>query len=263
MGLAILGFLTLLLLTAPVIAPHDPAAVDPDHRLEGPTSTFPLGTDHLGRCLLSRLLHGARWSLGMAAVASLVILVIGTSVGGVAGYYRGPLDAVLMRVVDVLLAFPSLIPAMAIAGVLGPGLAHVLVAIVAVWWAGYARLVRGLVLSVRERPFVDAARALGARDGGILRRHILPNVLPPVLVLASVETGTLILAMASLSFLGLGAQPPTPEWGAMLNDGRGFLLTAPQLMIYPGLAISLAVVGFNLVGEAFPDYLDPHLTRMR
>ncbi len=255
----ILGLLTVLLLAAPVIAPHHPAAVDPDHRLEGLSSTFPLGTDHLGRCLFSRLLYGARWSLGMAAVASLIILVVGTSVGGVAGYYRGPLDAVLMRVVDVLLAFPALIPALAIAGVLGPGLIHVLVAIIAVWWAGYARLVRGLVLALRERPFIEAARALGARDGAIVWRHVLPNVLPSVLVLASVETGRLILAMAGLSFLGLGAQPPTPEWGAMLNDGRGFLLTAPQLMIYPGLAISLAVVGFNLVGEGFPDRLDPHL----
>lgn len=260
LGLCILGFFAFILLAAPVLAPNDPAAIAPDRRLEAPSTQFPLGTDHLGRCVLSRLLYGTRWSLGTAAVAAVLILTAGIGLGAVSGYYRGPVDLVLMRVVDVLLAFPALIPALAIAGMLGPGMEHVLGATVAVWWAGYARLVRGLVLSMRERQFVEAARALGAGDLAIISRQLLPNILPPVLVLASVEMGSLILAIAGLSFLGLGAQPPTPEWGAMLNDGRPFLLTAPQLMIYPGLAISLAVVGFNLVGERLRDLLDPRLS---
>ncbi|MBA2457552.1 MAG: ABC transporter permease subunit [Gemmatimonadales bacterium] len=242
-----------------MLAPNDPLVIEPDRRLEGPSGDFPLGTDHLGRCVLSRLVYGARWSLGTAAVASVLIVGVGVTLGAMSGFYRGPVDAVLMRVVDVLLAFPALIPALAIVGMLGPGMLHVLIATVAVWWASYARLVRGLALSLRERQFIEAARALGAGDLRIISRQLLPNLLPPVLVLASVEMGSLVLAMAGLSFLGLGAQPPTPEWGAMLNDGRAYLLTAPQLMIYPGLAISLAVIGFNLVGEGVRDLLDPRI----
>ncbi len=258
-GLSILAAFALLLAAAPMLAPNDPLVIEPDRRLEGPSGDFPLGTDHLGRCVLSRLVYGARWSLGTAAVASVLIVGVGVTLGAVSGFYRGAVDAVLMRVVDVLLAFPALIPALAIVGMLGPGMLHVLIATVAVWWAGYARLVRGLALSLRERQFIDAARALGAGDLRIISRQLLPNLLPPVLVLASVEMGSLVLAMAGLSFLGLGAQPPTPEWGAMLNDGRAYLLTAPQLMIYPGLAISLAVIGFNLVGEGVRDLLDPRI----
>lgn len=260
-GLVILAFFALVLAASPLLAPNDPVAIEPDRRLEGPSGKFPLGTDHLGRCVLSRLLYGSRWSLGTVAVASVLIVGVGVTLGAVSGYYRGPLDSVLMRMVDVLLAFPALIPAMAIVGMLGPGILHVLMATVAVWWAGYARLARGLALSLRERQFVEAARALGAGDLEIISRHLVPNLLPPVLVLASVEMGGLLLAMAGLSFLGLGAQPPTPEWGAMLNDGRAFLLTAPQLMIYPGLTISLAVIGFNLLGEGVRDLLDPRLAR--
>ncbi len=258
-GLSILAAFALLLAAAPMLAPNDPLVIEPDRRLEGPSGDFPLGTDHLGRCVLSRLVYGARWSLGTAAVASVLIVGVGVTLGAMSGFYRGPVDAVLMRVVDVLLAFPALIPALAIVGMLGPGMLHVLIATVAVWWASYARLVRGLALSLRERQFIEAARALGAGDLRIISRQLLPNLLPPVLVLASVEMGSLVLAMAGLSFLGLGAQPPTPEWGAMLNDGRAYLLTAPQLMIYPGLAISLAVIGFNLVGEGVRDLLDPRI----
>ncbi len=258
-GLVILTFFALIAAAAPLLAPNDPLTIETDRRLEGPSGDFPLGTDHLGRCVLSRLLYGSRWSLGTVAVASVLIVGVGVTVGAVSGYYRGPVDAVLMRMVDVLLAFPALIPAMAIVGMLGPGMLHVLIATVAVWWAGYARLVRGLTLSLRERQFIEAARALGAGDLRIVSRQLVPNLLPPVLVLASVEMGSLVLTMAGLSFLGLGAQPPTPEWGAMLSDGRGYLLTAPQLMIYPGLAISLAVIGFNLVGEGVRDLLDTRL----
>jgi peptide/nickel transport system permease protein len=258
-GLAIVALLFVAALAAPLLTPHDPTAVDALQRLEGPSLEHPLGTDHLGRDLLSRLLYGSRWSLGTVALAAAMILSIGVSVGAVAGYYGGFIDDFLMRVVDVLLAFPGLVLALAIAGTLGPGIENVMIGLVSVWWASYARIVRGMVLALRERPFVEAARSLGFGDLRIIFRHILPNVLPPVVVLATLEMGELILAIAALNFLGLGAQPPTAEWGAMINDGRPFLLSAPQLMLYPGLAISLAVIGFNLLGDGLLDALDPRL----
>jgi len=256
-GLGLVLLLGALAVAAPLLAPHEPSVIALEHRLEGPSPEFPLGTDQLGRCIWSRLLYGARLSLGTAVAAAALVLAAGLAVGAVSGYFGGGVDLVLMRVVDVLLAFPALIPALAIVGMLGPGVDHLLAATVSVWWAGYARVVRGLVLALRERPFVEGARALGAGRLAILQRQILPNVMPPVLVLASVDLGSLLLVMAGLSFLGLGAQPPTPEWGGMLSDSRSYLLTAPQLMIYPGAAISLAVVGFNLIGEGLRDRLDP------
>ncbi|CAN5451303.1 ABC transporter permease [soil metagenome] len=258
-GLGLVVLLAVLALAAPLLAPHDPTAVDAMRRLEGPSLAHPLGTDHLGRDLLSRLLYGSRWSLGTVALAATLILSIGVAVGAVAGYYGGWIDALLMRVVDVLLAFPGLLLALAVAGTLGPGIENVMIGLVSVWWASYARIVRGMVLALRERPFIEAARALGFRDARIIARHVLPNVLPPVIVLATLEMGELILAIAALNFLGLGAQPPTPEWGAMINDGRPFLLSAPQLMIYPGVAISVAVIAFNLLGDGLRDVLDPRL----
>jgi peptide/nickel transport system permease protein len=263
LGLALLVLLVVLALAAPLLAPHDPTAVNALRRLEGPGLEHPLGTDHLGRDLLSRLLYGSRWSLGTVALAATLILSLGVSVGAVAGYYGGFIDDLLMRVVDVLLAFPSLLLALAVVGILGPGIENVMIGLVSVWWASYARIVRGMVLALRERPFVEAARALGYSRPRIILRHILPNVLPPVIVLATLEMGELILAVAALNFLGLGAQPPIPEWGAMINEGRPFLLAAPQLMIYPGLAISLAVIGFNLLGDGLRDVLDPRLSSGR
>lgn len=261
---AVLGVGTVALfaaaaLAAPWLAPYDPAAVDAAARLEGPGPTHLLGTDHLGRDVLSRLLHGARWSLGTVAVATTLVLGVGVLVGGVAGYVGGAVDAVLMRAVDVLLAFPGLLLALAIAGTLGPGIWSVTVGLSAVWWVEYARIVRGIVLSLRERPFVEAARALGFSRTRILFRHVLPNVVSPVVVLATLEMGEILLAVAALNFLGLGAQPPTPEWGAMVNDARPYLLTAPGLIVYPGLAISAAVLGFNLVGDGLRDALDVRL----
>ncbi len=262
-GLLVLVLFVLAALGAPLITPYDPAAASPALRLAGPGLEHPLGTDNLGRDLLSRLLFGSRWSLGTAALATLLIMTIGIAVGSIAGYYGGALDDIAVLVIDVLLAFPSLVLALAIAGTLGPGIVNVMVGLVSVWWVGYARVVRGLVLAVRERQFIEAARCLGARDRRVIVRHVLPNVLPPVVVLATLEMGGLILAISGLSFLGLGAQPPTPEWGAMLNDGRAFLLGAPQLMIYPGLAISLVVIGFNLLGDGLRDVLDPRLASRR
>ncbi|HWQ11718.1 MAG TPA: nickel transporter permease [Roseiflexaceae bacterium] len=259
LGAALVAAFVLLAAAAPVLAPNDPTALHPAQALAPPGPEFPLGTDNLGRCILSRLLYGSRYSLSTAALAAALITAVGVTLGALSGYYGGPLDSLLMRIVDVLLAFPSLVVALAIAGVLGPSIVHAMLGLVSVWWVGYARVVRGLVLTVRERPYVESARAIGVSDARTLWRHILPNVVPPVIVLATLEMGQLILAIAGLNFLGLGAQPPTPEWGAMLNEGRPFLQIAPQLMIYPGLAISLVVLGFNLLGDGLRDALDPRL----
>jgi len=249
----------LIALLAPILAPDDPARIDAVRRLAPPSGETLLGTDNLGRDILSRLIWGARLSLGTAGLAAVLILTIGVGLGMIAGFYGGLLDDLLMRVVDVLLAFPALILALAIAGMLGPSITSVMIGVIAVAWADYARVMRGQVLAARERQYVEAARATGVRNGRILVRHMLPNVLPPILVLASLEMGGLILAISGLSFLGLGAQPPTPEWGAMLNDGRAFIGAAPQLMLFPGLAISIVVVGFNLLGDGLRDAFDPHL----
>ena len=258
-GLILVAGAMLAAVGAPMFTPHDPTAINPATVLQGPSRIHPLGTDNLGRDVLSRLLHGARPSLGTAATASLLILAIGVTGGTISGYVGGRVDEVIMRIVDVLLAFPSLILALAIAGMLGPGLVHVMIGMAAVWWVGYARIVRGLVLSVRERQFVEAAQAVGASHARIIWRHALPNVMAPVIVLVTLDMGGLILAISGLNFLGLGVQPPWPEWGAMLNEGRPFLFSTPRLMLYPGLAISLVVIGFNMLGDALRDVLDPRL----
>ena len=258
LGLVIVAVLVLVAALAPLLAQHDPLALD-GARLESPSWSHPFGTDRLGRDLFSRVAYGARLSLGTAFLASVLIMVLGVAVGSIAGYAGGVVDAVLMRVVDTVLAFPSLILALVIAGLFEPGLLSLMLAMATVWWVGYARLIRGLILTVRERQFVDAARLAGGSPGRVLRRHVLPNILPPVIVLATLEMGVIILATSALNFLGLGAQPPTPEWGALLNDGRNFFFSAPHVMLFPGLAISLAVLGFNLLGDGLRDVLDPKL----
>ena len=255
-GLAIVIMLGLVALFAPWIAPHDPAHIDPAIGFAGPSAAHWLGTDNLGRDLLSRLVYGARWSLGLVLIATLLVMSAGVTVGVVAGYAGGVLDDVLMRLVDAVLSVPSLLLGLAIVGTIGPGIGSVMIGLASIWWVSYARVVRGLVIALRERPFVDAARALGASNGHIVVRHIMPGILPALAVLASLEMGELVLAISGLSFLGLGAQPPTPEWGAMLNDGRTFFFTAPQLLLYPGIAISVAVMGFNLLGDGLRDALD-------
>lgn len=256
-GLVVVVAFVLAAAASPLLAPHDPLGVDPANPLAGPSLEHPLGTDNLGRDLLSRILHGARQSLGTAGAAAIVVMTLGVTIGLAAGLQGGWVDGLIMRVVDGLLAFPNLILALAIAGTLGGGLASVMLGLTAVWWASYARLVRGLVLQVRERNFVEAATAIGSSRLRIARYHILPNVIPPVVVLVTIEMGSLILAVSGLSFLGIGAQPPAPEWGAMLNDGRQFLFSAPQLMVVPGTAIFLVVLGFNLLGDGLRDILDP------
>lgn len=256
-GLGLVIIFVVAALAAPILATHDPGVIDAVRRLDGPSQAHLLGTDNLGRDIFSRILYGSRWSLGTVAISTALIMTIGVAVGSAAGYFGGVADNILMRVVDVLLAFPSLLLALAIAGIIGPGITSVVVALVSVWWASYARVVRGMVLALREREFIAAAHGLGATNSHIVLRHILPNILAPVAILATVEMGELILAVAALGFLGLGAQPPTPEWGAMINDARPFLLSSPALTVYPGVAISLAVIGFNLLGDGLRDMLDP------
>ncbi len=256
-GLVILGLLALAAVLAPVLAPYSPIEPHYVDSLRGPNRTFLLGTDGLGRDELSRLMFGARLSLAAVGLATAAIMLIGITVGVVSGYYGGIVDSLIQRLVEILMAFPSLVLALAIAGILGPSLRSVLIAVVAVHWVSYARLVRGMVLSHRSQPYVEAAIAQGARDRRIMFRHILPNVLPPVIVLATLEMGGLLLAISSLSFLGLGAQPPTAEWGQMLSQARPYFQSHPYLMIEPGLAITFTVLAFNLIGDGLRDALDP------
>lgn len=256
-GLGILVMVSIVAILAPVIAPFDPAALDPKANLASPSSVHWLGTDNLGRDLFSRLVFGARWTLGAAGLAAAGIVLLGVTIGMIAGYFGGIVDDLLMRLVDVLLAFPSIILALAIVGMLGPSLPNVLIGMVAVWWVDYARIVRGLTLKVVQNDYVLSAHCCGCGHGRMILRHILPNVIPSVIVLATLELGSLMLAISGLSFLGLGAQPPTPEWGTMLSDGRLFFLNAPQLMMYPGIAITLVVLGCNLLGDGLRDALDP------
>lgn len=257
LGLAILVMMALVAISAPVVARHDPVEIDPINKLERPNLEYLMGTDNLGRSIWARVVWGARLTLGTATLAMVMILLIGVVVGLVAGFYGDRVDNIIMRVVDVVLAFPSLILALAIAGMLGPSLVNVLIGIVLVGWATYARMVRGIVLSVREKEYIEAARALGIPPRQLATRHILPNVISPVVVLASLDMGGLLLSISALSFLGLGAQAPEPEWGRMLNDARPFMQIAPHTMIFPGLAIFLSVMAFNLLGDGLRDALDP------
>ena len=248
-------------LGAPVIAPHDPIQQNIGQRLARPSLEYPLGTDQLGRCLLSRLVYGARLSLQIGVVVVTITTLIGLVAGLIAGYAGGLIDSLVMRLADVVLAFPSVILALAIAGTLGPGLFNLMIALCFVRWPGAARLVRASVLSLRQEPFVSAARALGLSPLRVLFRHILPNCVAPIIVMVTFAMGYVILTAASLSFLGLGAQPPTPEWGAMLNSGRAYMRTAPHLTIFPGLAIMATVLAFTLLGDGLRDTLDPKLKR--
>ena len=256
-GLVIILVAAGLAVGAPVLAPNDPTALNLEARLLPPSAQFPLGTDPLGRDELSRLIYGARATLGLAAVTLAIIMIIALTVGSLAGYYGGWLDTGLMSIVDVLLAFPSLVLGVAVAGILGPSLLNVMIAVSVVWWAGYARVIRAMVLSARHREYVVSARAIGAGDARIVVHHIARNIMGPLVVLATLDLGWIILGIAGLNFLGLGAQPPTPEWGAMLNDSRAHLQTAPRLLLFPGGAIFLVVLGFNLLGDGLRDLLDP------
>ncbi|HKE89529.1 MAG TPA: ABC transporter permease [Gemmatimonadales bacterium] len=255
-GLGIVTSLTVLALAAPWIAPADPLRGSLVNSLRAPSREFWLGTDVQGRDLLARLLFGARLSLAVGLVSQTVASLIGIALGLVAGYYGRWVDGALMRLADVTLAFPSLLLLIAIAAAVNPSLPVVFVVIGLVGWAGMARLVRGEVLTLRVREYVQAARALGASDTRIVWRHLLPGVMAPVIVAATLGVGGAIMAEAALSFVGLGARPPTPSWGAMVADGRDLLRVAPWVSLMPGLAIGLTVLGVNLVGDGLRDALE-------
>jgi len=242
---------------APVLAPYDPLDQDLYRRLEPPSSANVFGTDDFGRDILSRVIYGARISLRIGLISISIALSVGTTLGLIAGYKGGWFDTAIMRLMDIMLAFPSILLAIAIVAVIGPGIDNVMVAVSIVMVPQYARLVRASVLSIREMAYVEAARALGARDFRILRSSVLPNCMAPLIVQSTLSLGTAILDAAGLSFLGLGAQPPTPEWGAMLSGGRELLLKAPWVMTFPGLAIFIVVLGLNLFGDGLRDALDP------
>jgi ABC-type dipeptide/oligopeptide/nickel transport system permease subunit len=258
LSLAVIVCLIGVAVAGEAIAPYDWRAQDVVGRFGGPSTRHWLGTDELGRDIFSRILYGARFSLAIGLSAVTLSFCIGTLIGIAAGFYRR-LDGVLMRVVDVMLAFPGILLAIAIVGALGPGLLSVIVAIGTTEIPGFARLNRSMVLSLREREFVVAARVIGAPDWLILGRHLLLNLVSPLLVFASLRISTTILAGATLSFLGLGIQPPIPEWGAMVSTARQYLATAPHTFVYPTLAIFVTVIAFNLLGDALRDTLDPTL----
>ena len=258
-GLVILGVLALLAIGAPWLSPRDPIKTAPRAALQPPGSGYLLGSDQFGRDVASRVLYGARLSLVVGLISVSIAVGIGTPIGLVSGYYGGRLDAVLMRVIDVLLAFPGILLALAIVSVLTPGLGNVMIAVGLAAVPTYARLVRASVLSAREQVYVEAARAIGGRDRTILTRYILPNVVAPLIVTATLGLGTAILSAAALSFLGLGSQPPTAEWGRMLAEGRDFLREAWWISTFPGLGIMLTVLAMNLLGDGLRDLLDPRL----
>ena len=257
-GVLLVGFV-LLALVAPLVAPHDPLAQDLYNRLAAPSLTHPFGTDDFGRDILSRVIYGSRISLRIGGAAVLLALAVGTTIGLTAGYWGGALDQVLMRAMDLMLAFPSILLAIGIVAVLGPGLENAMLAVGIVAVPQYARLVRASALSVREQDYVQAVRALGASDLRILVFAVLPNCLAPLIVQSTLGLATAILDAAGLSFLGLGAQPPTPEWGAMLSGGRELILSAPWVLTFPGVAILLTVLAFNLLGDGLRDALDPRI----
>ena len=256
LGLGIVAVLAVLAVGAPWLAPGDPFRGDLAASLAAPSRAFLFGSDAQGRDVLSRVLYGARLSLAVGLISQGIALALGVTLGLVAGYYGRWVDGVIMRVADVTLAFPSLLLLIAIAAAVKPSLPVVFVVIGVVGWAGMARLVRGQVLVVRRLEYVQAARALGASDPRIIARHLLPNVVAPVVVAATLGIGGAIMAEAALSFIGLGAQPPTPSWGAMVAEGRDLLRVAPWVSLVPGIAIGLAVLGLNLLGDGLRDALD-------
>lgn len=253
----ILIFFILAALFAGYIAPHDPEKANLELRLKEPCREYPFGTDHLGRCILSRIIFGARVSLLVGLLVVSSSFVLGLAIGTLSGYYGGWLDEMVMRIVDAFLAFPSLLLALGIAGLFGAGFMNLVIALITVDWAGYARLARGSVMTVKEQDYIKAAKGLGAGDMHVILCHVIPNVISPLIVMATIGMGYVILSAAGLSFLGFGVQPPTPEWGSMLSEGKTYIRSAPYIMIFPGIAIMLTVIAFNYLGDELRDLLDP------
>jgi peptide/nickel transport system permease protein len=258
-GLIVILLLVLAGILGPSLAPDDPLEIAPDVRLTPPTLRHPLGTDEVGRDILSRILWGARISLKIGIAIVFFSAMIGLIIGMVSGYYGGLLDQILMRFTDIFISFPTLILAIAMTAALGPSLSNAVIAMIIVWWPIYARLIRSEVLAIKEKDYIQAIRVLGANPFKILAFHVLPNAIDTVIVRASIDFGNAVMFCAALSFIGLGAQPPQPEWGAMVTTGKDYLRDAWWLVTFPGLAIFLTVMGFNLLGDGIRDYLDPRL----
>jgi peptide/nickel transport system permease protein len=257
-GSLLVAIFVVLAVFAPHIAPQDPAHIDLPNRLEPPSSAHWCGTDELGRDLLSRLVYGARLSMLVGSSVVVTSLFLGLVVGSIAGYYGGRIDRFINVVLmNAFLSFPGILIAIAFVAFRGPGILNLVLALSLGGWVGYARLVRGQVLAAREREFVEAARALGASDWRIIVRHILPNIIQPVIVQAAIGMAGAILAEATMSFLGLGVPPPTASWGSMLNDARAYLFDAPHLVVFPAFVVMMAVLAFNFIGDALRDFLDP------
>ncbi len=261
LGLSLTVFLILVAILAPIIAPYDPIKQDLKHRLQPPSWEHPFGTDQLGRDIFSRVVWGARISLFIALIVVAISFAVGTTIGIVSGYFGGKVDEVLMRLTDMFMAFPRLVLALAVAAALGPGLFNTMLAIAFVSWVYYARLARASTLQIREEVYIEAARAIGATDKRILFLHVLPMVITPVIVQATLDMGGTILTAAGLGFLGLGVQPPTPEWGVMVSEGRRFITEQWWVSTFPGFAILLATLGFNLLGDGINDILNVRARR--
>ncbi|WP_213974218.1 nickel transporter permease [Tepidanaerobacter acetatoxydans] len=262
--LALLGLVIILVflfvgLFAPYIAPNDPEKIDLTQKICYPNKKYPLGTDHLGRCIFSRIIYGAKISLLSSSAVLILILFISLPLGTISGYYRGNIDNCIMGIIDIFMAFPSILLAIVTAGILGPSLANTMMALAAVWWVKYVRFIRSLVLSIKEKDFIMAAKASGTSSIKIILRHIIPNIISQIIVLATLDIGNIILSISGLSFLGLGAQPPTSEWGVMLNDSRTYFQLAPRLMLIPGIAITIITMAFNFLGDGLRDVLDPKI----
>jgi len=258
-GVCIVGLFFLCIILAPVISPYNPTKVDLAKKLKAPNSSNLLGTDEFGRDVLSRIIWGARVSMTVAFVTVAVSMILGVAMGLLSGYFGKWLDNLIMRLTDILLCFPILLMALALVAVLGPQLMNIMFAVAIALTPQYARIIRGVVLPLRQQQYVEASRGLGANDLYILIKHIVPNSIPSIVVVATLNVATAILIESSLSFLGLGVQPPTPSWGAMIADGRKWLLEAPWISTFSGAAIMIAVLGFNLFGDALRDVLDPRL----
>jgi peptide/nickel transport system permease protein len=258
-GLILIGLLLILSLIGHWISPYNPLIPDPINRLQGPSWSHPFGTDSLGRDILSRVIYGSRISIIIGLIAVSISLVPGTILGLLAGFYGRKVDEPIMRGMDIMLAFPAILLAIFITAILGPSLLNTMIAVGIVYIPHYARIVRSSVLSLKEQLFVQAVRSLGGSNLRIIALHIFPNTIPPIIVYATLGMGTAVLQAAALGFLGLGAQPPTPEWGAMLSEGRQYIQNAPHVAAFPGVAIFTLVLGFNLFGDGLRDILDPSL----
>ena len=261
-GLSLTALIVLITVFAPFLEPYDPTRMELSRKFIAPCREFIFGTDHLGRDIFSRVIEGSRVSLSIAVTVVFFSAVLGVILGMISGYAGGTVDMLIMRVVDVLLAFPTIIFALALSTMLGTGQTNLIIAITCIQWTRYARIARGETLVLKNAEYVEAARSIGNNTVQVLRKYIFPNVVSKMIILASLDIGTIILYCASLSFLGLGAQPPSPDWGVMISEGKDYMQYAPWLTLFPGLAIAISALAFNMLGDGLRDLLDPRMKEM-